>query len=181
MPQIERSALVFYSAQQMFDLVNAVPDYPQFLPGCTSARIVSQSETEMVASLTVSKAGIGHTFTTRNTLYANQRIAMQLVDGPFKYLRGGWQFIPLSDEACKVVLALEFEFLPSQKVDLSLTASSLSVEGKRGNALLQFSLKENGKLIGSGEKRMILSNLVPYDDVQMTQMVLEYNSRKAVA
>lgn len=78
-------------------------------------------------------------------------------------------------------MALEFEFLPSQKVDLSLTASSLSVEGKRGNALLQFSLKENGKLIGSGEKRMILSNLVPYDDVQMTQMVLEYNSRKAVA
>ena len=78
-------------------------------------------------------------------------------------------------------MALEFEFLPSQKVDLSLTASSLSVEGKRGNALLQFSLKENGKLIGSGEKRMILSNLVPYDDVQMTQMVLEYNHRKAMA
>jgi len=78
-------------------------------------------------------------------------------------------------------MALEFELLPSQKVDLSLTASSLSVEGKRGNALLQFSLKENGKLIGLGEKRMILSNLVPYDDMQMNQMVLEYNNRKAVA
>jgi ribosome-associated toxin RatA of RatAB toxin-antitoxin module len=110
MPQIERSALVFYSAQQMFDLVNAVPDYPQFLPGCSSARIVSRSETEMVASLTVSKAGIGHTFTTRNTLYPNQRIAMQLVDGPFKQLQGGWEFQPLSDTACKVILKLEFEF-----------------------------------------------------------------------
>ncbi|MGP9801869.1 type II toxin-antitoxin system RatA family toxin [Rheinheimera sp. NSM] len=110
MPQIERSALVFYSAQQMFDLVNAVPDYPQFLPGCSSARIVSRSETEMVASLTVSKAGIGHTFTTRNTLYPNQRIAMQLVDGPFKQLQGGWEFQPLNDSACKVILKLEFEF-----------------------------------------------------------------------
>jgi ribosome-associated toxin RatA of RatAB toxin-antitoxin module len=110
MPQIERSALVFYSAQQMFDLVNAVPDYPQFLPGCSSARIVSRSETEMVASLTVSKAGIGHTFTTRNTLYTNQRIAMQLVDGPFKQLQGGWEFQPLNDTACKVILKLEFEF-----------------------------------------------------------------------
>lgn len=110
MPQIERSALVFYSAQQMFDLVNAVPDYPQFLPGCTSARIVSQSETEMVASLQVSKAGIGHTFTTRNSLLPNQRIDMQLVDGPFKRLQGGWEFLPLSDTACKVVLKLEFEF-----------------------------------------------------------------------
>lgn len=110
MPQIERSALVFYSAQQMFDLVNAVPDYPQFLPGCTSARIVSQSDTDMVASLTVSKAGIGHSFTTRNTLYPHHRIAMQLVDGPFKQLQGGWEFQPLSETACKVILRLEFEF-----------------------------------------------------------------------
>ncbi|MEO3864817.1 type II toxin-antitoxin system RatA family toxin [Rheinheimera fenheensis] len=110
MPQIERSALVFYSAQQMYDLVNAVPDYPQFLPGCSAARVVSQSEEEMVASLTVSKAGISHSFTTRNTLTPNQQIAMQLVDGPFKQLRGGWQFQPLNDGACKVILKLEFEF-----------------------------------------------------------------------
>ena len=110
MPQIERSALVFYSAQQMFDLVNAVPDYPQFLPGCSAARIVSQSDTEMVASLQVSKAGISHSFTTRNTLQAPHRIAMQLVDGPFKQLQGGWEFLPLNDSACKVILKLEFEF-----------------------------------------------------------------------
>lgn len=110
MPQIERSALVFYSTQQMFDLVNRVPDYPQFLPGCTAAHIVTQSEQEMVASLQVSKAGISHTFTTRNTLYPYQRIDMQLVDGPFKHLQGGWEFVPLNDHACKVVLKLEFEF-----------------------------------------------------------------------
>ncbi|CAM3730828.1 SRPBCC family protein [Rheinheimera salexigens] len=110
MPQIERSALVFYSTQQMFDLVNKVPDYPQFLPGCTAARIVNQSEQEMVASLQVSKAGIGHTFTTRNTLHPYQRIDMQLVDGPFKSLQGGWEFVPLNDHACKVVLKLEYEF-----------------------------------------------------------------------
>lgn len=110
MPQIERSALVFYSAQQMFDLVNSVPDYPQFLPGCSAATIVSQSELEMVAKLQVSKAGIGQSFTTRNTLVPYQRIDMQLVDGPFKHLRGGWQFQPLNEQACKVVLQLEFEF-----------------------------------------------------------------------
>ncbi len=110
MPQIERSALVFYSAQQMFDLVNAVPDYPQFLPGCSSARIVSQSGTDMVATLTVSKAGISHSFTTRNSLVPYQSIAMQLVDGPFKQLKGGWSFVPLNDKACKVILQLEFEF-----------------------------------------------------------------------
>ncbi|MDX3772990.1 type II toxin-antitoxin system RatA family toxin [Chromatiaceae bacterium AAb-1] len=110
MPQIERSALVFYSAQQMFELVNDIADYPQFLPGCTSARIISQSEQDMVACLQVSKAGIGHSFTTRNVLYPYQRIVMQLVDGPFKSLEGGWEFQPLNEYACKVILKLEFEF-----------------------------------------------------------------------
>lgn len=137
MPQIERSALVFYSAQQMFDLVNAISDYPQFLPGCTNARVVSQSDTEMVASLQVSKAGIGHSFTTRNTLFPYQRIDMQLVDGPFKQLRGGWEFLPLNEHACKVVLKLEFEFSSKLiqfafgKVFSELTASMVSAFTQR--------------------------------------------------
>lgn len=76
-------------------------------------------------------------------------------------------------------MALSFIRLPEHKVDLSLTASSLQVEGKRGNVLLQFSLSEQGTLIGKGEKRMILSNLMPYEEAQMQQMVTEYNSRKA--
>lgn len=110
MPQIERSALVFYSAQQMYDLVNAVPTYPQFLPGCSKAVILQETTDSMVAKLEVSKAGIGHSFTTRNTLHPHQRIDMQLVDGPFRRLQGGWQFVPLDEHACKVILKLEFEF-----------------------------------------------------------------------
>ncbi|WP_333797360.1 type II toxin-antitoxin system RatA family toxin [Rheinheimera sp.] len=110
MPQIERSALVFYSCQQMFELVTDVPSYPQFLPGCSAAQVLSFDGNIQTASLQVSKAGISKSFTTRNTLVPYSRLDMQLVDGPFKFLRGGWQFIPLSDEACKVVLALEFEF-----------------------------------------------------------------------
>jgi hypothetical protein len=78
-------------------------------------------------------------------------------------------------------MSLSFARLPQHKVDLSLTASSLSVEGKRGNALLEFSLSEQGEVIGNGEKRMILSNLMPYDEVQMAQMVAEYNNRKTAA
>jgi hypothetical protein len=76
-------------------------------------------------------------------------------------------------------MALNFEQLPTAKVELELTSSSLKVEGKRGNALLEFSLFENGKQIGKGGKRMILSNLMPYQEEQMQQMVADYNSRKA--
>lgn len=78
-------------------------------------------------------------------------------------------------------MALSFNRLPKQKVELCLTASSLLVEGKRGNVLLEFSLTEQGELIGKGEKRMILSNLMPYDDAQMQEMVAQYKSRKEAA
>lgn len=110
MPQIERSALVFYSARQMFELVADVPSYPQFLPGCSKSAVLSFDGTVQTAMLEVSKAGIGKSFTTRNTLIPYEGLGMELVDGPFKFLRGGWQFIPLNEQACKVVLSLEFEF-----------------------------------------------------------------------
>ncbi len=78
-------------------------------------------------------------------------------------------------------MALSFSQLPKGKVELCLSAASLTVEGKRGSVLLEFSLTDQGELIGKGEKRMILSNLMPYDEVQMQQMVAEYNSRKNAA
>ncbi|KGD72559.1 MULTISPECIES: type II toxin-antitoxin system RatA family toxin [Tatumella] len=110
MAQISRSALVPYSAEKMYRLVNDVDAYPQFLPGCTGSRILDSSEDQMTASVDVSKAGISKTFTTRNTLTDNERIHMQLVDGPFRKLTGGWHFVPLGDDACKVELSLDFEF-----------------------------------------------------------------------
>ncbi len=40
MPQISRTALVPYSAEQMYQLVNDVQSYPQFLPGCVGSRVL---------------------------------------------------------------------------------------------------------------------------------------------
>ena len=110
MAQVNRSALVMFSAAQMYDLINDVSAYPQFLPGCVGSDIVSFDGDVMVASVDVAKAGISKKFTTSNTLKLNERIDMSLVDGPFKSLQGGWQFLVLDDNACKVSLSLEFEF-----------------------------------------------------------------------
>ncbi|SNY78854.1 type II toxin-antitoxin system RatA family toxin [Enterobacter sp. CC120223-11] len=110
MPQISRTALVPYSAQQMYQLVNDVNAYPDFLPGCTGSRVLEAGPSQMTAAVDVSKAGISKTFTTRNTLTSNQSILMHLVDGPFKKLIGGWKFIPLSQDACKIEFHLDFEF-----------------------------------------------------------------------
>lgn len=110
MAQVNRSALVMYSAAQMYQLVNDVAAYPQFLPGCVGSKIISSEGNEMVASVDVSKAGIKKTFTTKNTLVLNERVDMLLVDGPFKKLQGGWTFLALDDDACKISLDLDFEF-----------------------------------------------------------------------
>lgn len=110
MPQISRSALVMFSAQQMYDLVNDVSKYPEFLPNCSNAQIHSHDEMEMSASVEISKAGIRKWFSTKNILTSGQAIEMRLLDGPFKKLSGGWRFTVLDEKACKVTLELDFEF-----------------------------------------------------------------------
>ncbi len=109
MPSIERSALVMHSAQDMFDLVDDVLRYPEFLPWCVGSNLISNSQSELVASLDIRKAGINQSFTTRNQKQAPDWMSMELVDGPFKKLNGMFTFKALSDEACKVTLELDFE------------------------------------------------------------------------
>ncbi|WP_305885113.1 type II toxin-antitoxin system RatA family toxin [Pleionea sp. CnH1-48] len=110
MPKIEKSALVSHSAERMYQLVNDIESYPEFLPGCQQSRIIEQSESEVTAELVVSQAGISKAFTTCNRLVPGKSIEMVLVDGPFKYLQGIWHFKPLAEDACKVEFELEFEF-----------------------------------------------------------------------
>jgi len=110
MPTVTRTALVMHSAKQMYDLVNDCESYPQFLPWCSAARLIESSDSHMVGELEISKAGLKHSFTTRNTLQEPHRIELHLVDGPFKRLDGEWRFDALSEEACKVSLTMEFEF-----------------------------------------------------------------------
>ena len=111
MSKIARSALVHYSAEEMYELVNRVDRYHEFLPWCRSSRVVSESETEMVATVEIAKGVLNRSFTTHNRLQPGRRIDIELEQGPFSTLQGFWQFDPLkSDNACRVTLELEFEF-----------------------------------------------------------------------
>lgn len=109
MANINKTALVPYSAEQMIKLVNDIESYPDFLPGCTGSKILENQEDYILASVDVSKAGISKTFTTKNTT-SNENIIMDLVDGPFSRLNGQWSFIKLDDSACKIEFRLDFEF-----------------------------------------------------------------------
>jgi len=110
MPSINRSALVMYSVEQMFQLINDVLAYPQFLPDCSNSKIISEDENSVTASLLVTKAGLNKWFTTKNTHISNQQVKLELVDGPFNKLHGHWLLTELSEDACKVSLELEYEF-----------------------------------------------------------------------
>ncbi|TYK66478.1 type II toxin-antitoxin system RatA family toxin [Colwellia echini] len=110
MPTISRSALVMHSVDQMYQLINDIPSYPKFLPDCNDSKVISSDDESVTAALLVSKGGLSKWFTTKNTLISNEKIHLSLVDGPFKTLEGYWLLTPLSDDACKVSLELEYEF-----------------------------------------------------------------------
>lgn len=109
MKKISRSALLPYSAKKVYDLVNDVDRYAEFLPWCGGSEIKHATETEMQASVTIAKAGLQKTFTTLNKLQDGQRIDMSLIDGPFTDLVGVWEFKALDDDACKILFEVEFE------------------------------------------------------------------------
>ena len=110
MYSVSRSALVNHSAKQMFDLVNDVEGYKEFLPWCGGSEFVSRDDVEYVASITIAFKGIRKSFTTRNRTVKDARTDMSLVDGPFSDLTGFWEFRPLDEASSKIVLELEFGF-----------------------------------------------------------------------
>jgi ribosome-associated toxin RatA of RatAB toxin-antitoxin module len=109
MTLVQKSALVKFSAQQMFDLVNDIEAYPKFLPWCVGSRIIKQEDDFVEAELIISKGGFKKSFSTRNKVDMGGRITVSLLDGPFSHLEGVWNFMPLREDASKISLDLEFE------------------------------------------------------------------------
>lgn len=107
---IHKSALVPYSAEQMYDLVNDVESYPKFLPWCAEVQLLSKNRESLMATIVVSKGALRQAFTTMNAMEEGQRIEMNLVEGPFKYFKGLWRFDPLEAKGCEISFHLNLEF-----------------------------------------------------------------------
>jgi ribosome-associated toxin RatA of RatAB toxin-antitoxin module len=108
--RVRRSALVPFPASAMYDLVNDVPAYPDFLPWCRSSAVNVQRDDFMEARLELVKGAMSRTFTTRNQLDPGRRIEIGLLEGPFSHLHGLWQFDGFDDRGSEVSLRMEFEF-----------------------------------------------------------------------
>jgi ribosome-associated toxin RatA of RatAB toxin-antitoxin module len=110
MREVKRSALIAESPARMYALINDIERYPDFVPGCTAARIESRKAGEVVATLSIRKGPLRAEFTTRNLLEPDKRVLMQFVSGPFRVLEGLWTLTPLGDLGCRVELEMRFEF-----------------------------------------------------------------------
>jgi ribosome-associated toxin RatA of RatAB toxin-antitoxin module len=114
MRQLERSALLAYSAEDLYRLVSDIEAYPQFLPGCTAATLQSrefvEGQEQVRARLSFKVKGLADSFASENLGDPGRRIEMRLLEGPFRSLSGIWEFQPLDEKACKVSLRLSLEF-----------------------------------------------------------------------
>ncbi len=113
MKNVQKSVLIWYSPEEMFALVTGVDKYPEFLPWCDRAAVLSSDEEGMTAEVGIAFSGLRQTFTTRNTHIAGRKVTMKLVKGPFSKLDGVWTFSPVGDgqqRACRVELQLNYGF-----------------------------------------------------------------------
>lgn len=110
MREVRRSATVQQPPARMYELINDIESYPQFVPGCTRARVESRSPQEIVATLGVRRGPLNAEFTTRNELDPDRRIFMRLLRGPFKMLEGEWTLTPVGRGGCRIDLMIRFAF-----------------------------------------------------------------------
>lgn len=110
MAVVHKTVFLGYSAEQMFDLVANVDDYPKFLPWCGGVKVLERSEEKLVACLAINFHGVKQSFTTANINQRPTQMTMKLVDGPFKVMDGVWTFKALCADACKVEFDLRYEF-----------------------------------------------------------------------
>jgi len=108
--KINKKANVTYSAKQMFELVNDIKSYPEFLPWCTGTKLLDKKNNSLIASVSISVGKIKQSFTTKNTMEEDTSITMKLVKGPFKELNGYWQFNNDVKGGSSVSLEMQFEF-----------------------------------------------------------------------
>ena len=109
-----------YSAQQMFDLVNDINSYPQFVPDCIDTGVLQRDDNLLLAYIEVEKFGFKKRFTTLNRLKEPSKIEITLIDGPLKKLVGAWTFTPISENQSKITFDLTFEF-NSKLLDMTFT------------------------------------------------------------
>jgi coenzyme Q-binding protein COQ10 len=109
MPTHAEKKVLPYTSEQLFDMVADVRRYPEFLPWCVGARIISRTETEVVADLTIGFKMFRETFRSHVALERPQHVHVRYLTGPFRYLDNQWRLRPVAN-GTEVDFFVDFEF-----------------------------------------------------------------------
>ncbi|HWK36768.1 type II toxin-antitoxin system RatA family toxin [Sphingomonas sp.] len=110
MPRHAETRQLPYTPEQMFDLVADVARYGEFLPWVAAIRVRSDSDTAMVADMIVGFKGLSETFTSQVEKARPERIHVDYLDGPLKYLHNDWRFRPDGQGGTLVDFSVDFAF-----------------------------------------------------------------------
>ena len=109
MPTHAEKRVLPYTEEQLFEMVADVRRYPEFLPWCVGARIVSRTDNELIADLTIGFKMFRETFRSQVTLERPHHVHVRYLTGPFRYLNNHWRFRPV-ENGTEVDFFVDFEF-----------------------------------------------------------------------
>jgi coenzyme Q-binding protein COQ10 len=109
MPTHAEKRILRQSPEQIFQIVADVHRYPEFLPWCAAARVLSRDETQLVADLTIGFKVFRETFRSEVKLDRPGLVQVSYLDGPFRYLNNTWRLTPVP-QGTEVDFFVDFEF-----------------------------------------------------------------------
>jgi coenzyme Q-binding protein COQ10 len=116
MPSFSTTRRVKHPASDMFDLVADVEKYPQFVPLCSSLKLIRREQAGEGKEVLVAEMGVAYkvfheSFTSRVTLdKPNLQILVEYLSGPFRSLHNRWTFRPDGEKACEIGFFIDYEF-----------------------------------------------------------------------
>ena len=110
MPKLSKSAIVPHACETMFELVDRVEAYPQFLPWCAGVQLIERSPEITSARIDISWRGLETSVATRNAKRPPEAMALEFLEGPFESFTGEWRFAKLGDAGCRVEFSLDYTF-----------------------------------------------------------------------
>ena len=110
MKKIYKEEEINVDVETIFNLINDVESYPDFLPWCTKTEVTKESKNINTGKIFISKSFINWNFSTKNIIDVNKSITLSLQDGPFDELNGQWSFRTIDSNNTHVTLEIDYKF-----------------------------------------------------------------------
>ena len=119
MKNIHKEEEINIDIETIFNLINDIKSYPNYLPWCTKTEVTEESTDIIIGKIFISKSFLSWNFSTRNTIKKNKSISLELIEGPFECLTGEWLFSSINEFNTRVSLDINYKF-KSSVIELSI-------------------------------------------------------------